>query len=197
MRDEERLIKLMIAYQAGEAEAFEELYRLAKPGLYHYLIIKTLDRQLAEELLQETFLQIHKARRTYIPRKPVTPWIYAIARHVYLSDRRSRVKRSYREESIENRSSDFPIPPGVDTVVEADNVWNALAALPPEQREAVLLHHYWGLSFKEIGATLGVRAGTAKLRAHRGLSKLRDHLSASCVTETQVCENRTVGPREP
>jgi len=58
---------------------------------------------LAEELLQETFLQIHRSRRTYLPGRPVTPWIFSIAHHVYLGDRRARIKKAGRDLSIEDK----------------------------------------------------------------------------------------------
>ena len=63
---------------------------------------------LADDLLQETFMQIHRSRRTYEPGRPVTPWIYAIARHVYLMKRRSAGRRIRFEERLvaDARSSD-------------------------------------------------------------------------------------------
>jgi RNA polymerase sigma-70 factor (ECF subfamily) len=196
MDNEERLIELMIHYQAGQVEAFEELYKLIKPKLSQYLIVKCLDRSLAEDLLQETFLQIHRSRRTYLPGKAVTPWIFSIAHYVFLNDRRARVRRSHREESIENHLADFPIPPGIESAVEVSGIKNAVAELSSEQREAMLLHHYWGLSFKEIGATLGIRAVTAKLRAHRGMLKLREYLNLHNVTEARGQANKPLDLRD-
>jgi RNA polymerase sigma-70 factor (ECF subfamily) len=196
MSNEDRLIELMVRYQAGSKEAFEELYGLIKPKLYQYLIVKCLDRSRAEDLLQETFLQIHRSRRTYLPGKPVAPWIFSIAHYVFLNDRRARVRRSHRETSIENHMGDFPIPPGIETTVEVDGIRGALARLSEEQREAVLLHHYWGLSFKEIGETLGIRTVTAKLRAHRGLLKLREELKMHTVTEFLEQANKPLDHRD-
>ena len=192
MSSEEQLIELMIQYQAGHLEAFEEFYRLVKPGLYRYLLVKILDRQLAEELLQDTFLQIHRSRRTYLPRRPVRPWIFSIAHHVYLTDRRARAKSRAREEAIENHLSDFPVPSNIETTAEIEGLRSALAKLSREHRESLLLHHYWGFSFKEIGATLGIRTGTAKLRAHRGLLKLREHLSMQEVTKILGNANKSL-----
>ena len=187
----------MIQYQAGKPEAFEELYKQIKPKLHKYLVLKCLNRPLAEDLLQETFLQIHRSRRTYIPERPVIPWIFSIAHYVYLNDRRARTRRSYWEESIENHILDFPVPPGIEATVEVDNLGSVLAELPEEQREALLLHHYWGFSFREIGATLGIRAGTAKLRSHRGLLKLRECLNLQKVTEPRGQANKPIDFRDP
>ena len=187
----------MIGYQAGAAEAFDELYRLVSQKLLKFLIVKTLDRQWAEELFQETFLQIHRSRSTYLPGKPVTPWLFSIAHHVFLNDRRSRTRRSNREESLEDHLIDFPILSNIEPIVEIDGIKNALASLPSEQRESILLHHYWGFSFKEIGATLGIRTSTAKLRAHRGLISLRERLNLCAVTENRANAKNPVSGFNP
>lgn len=182
MGNEALLIRLMVQYQAGRMEAFEDFYRVLKPALYKFLIVKSLDRQLAEDLLQETFLQIHRSRKTYIPGRPVMPWIFSIAHHVYLNDRRSRLKRRKREEELESHLEDIPVPPNIEEGAEIGGLRNALASLPHGQRESIMLHHYWGFSFKEIGKTLGIRTVTAKLRAHRGLLKMREFLKIRDVT---------------
>ncbi|MEJ2108371.1 MAG: RNA polymerase sigma factor [Acidobacteriota bacterium] len=192
MSDEKRLIELMVLYQAGRPEAFNEFYRQVKSKLYKFLIVKCLDRQLAEDLLQETFLQIHRSRRTYLPGKPVTPWIFSIAHHVFLSERRARMKRKTREEGLEDHLRDFPVPPDIEATAETELLKSVLTRLPPEQRESLLLHHYWGFSFREIAATLGIRTVTAKLRAHRGLKKIREYLNIGDVTEHGSKANKNI-----
>lgn len=182
MDDEKRLVTCMIRYQEGRIEAFEDLYRTVRPRLFRFLIVKCLDRRLAEDLLQETFLQIHKSRRTYIPGRPVTPWLFSIAHHVFLSERRSRLKRLKREEALEDHPGDFPAPSRAETDVDTGLVRRALSRLPPEQRESLMLHYEWGFNFREIGGILGIRTVTAKLRAHRGIKRLRTYLNTDDVT---------------
>jgi RNA polymerase sigma-70 factor (ECF subfamily) len=197
MSNEQRLIEWMIRYQAGQAEAFEALYGELKPRLHSYLMVKCLDRSIAEDLLQETFLQMHRSRRTYLPGKPVTPWVFSIAHYVYLNDRRIRFRNRRREESISTNEIDFPIPPSVEAAAEVQILREAMAKLPVEQREAMLLHHYWGFTFREIGSTLGIRTVTAKLRAHRGLLKLREYLKLNHVTAPQQQGNNSLGGPRP
>ena len=196
MDEEKHLMMCMAGYQEGKREAFDDLYRVVRPKLFRFLIAKCLDRQLAEELLQETFLQIHKSRRTHMAGKPVTPWLFAIAHHVFLSDRRSRMKRNRRVESIEDHAGDFSVPSRVETDAEIDLVKRALAQLPPGQRESLLLHYDWGFNFREIGGILGIRAVTAKLRAYRGLKKLRTHLNTGDVTSNLAGANITMDDLE-
>jgi len=190
VKDEDALIRLMAGYQAGDAGAFEEFYHLTRHRLYQFLLVKTLDSHWAEDLLQETFLQIHRSRRTYQQGRPVAPWIFAIARHIYLMSLRSRRRHEGRETPLEDILSDFPVPGTAGPGSDLSDVRKALALLPHEQREALLLFHYWGFTFKEIGATLGIRAGTAKLRAHRGLQRLKEHLKSEDVTRMDSPANR-------
>jgi RNA polymerase sigma factor (sigma-70 family) len=176
--DEEELPSLMAAYQAGELAAFEALYaRLAAP-LRQYLLSLTFQAATAEDLLQEAFLQIHRSRQTYRPPRPVVPWAFSIARNVYRMDRRSAGRRRRHEVPAEETAPEIPVPAAADGLAGRLEVRRALVRLPSDGREALLLHHVWGLSFGEIGGLLGIRGGTAKLRAHRALAALRSLLGA-------------------
>ncbi len=163
---------LMAAYQAGEIAAFEELYRELQPPLRRYLVSLTLNVQHAEDLLQETFLQIHRSRHTYVPPRPVQPWAFGIARHVFLMARRSGARRQ-RHETETEELPELVAPADFDGFARRDQLRRAVAELAPGRREPLLLHHVWGFSFKEIGGLLGIREGAAKVRAHRGMAQLR------------------------
>lgn len=164
---------LMAAYQAGAIEAFDALYaHLAQP-LLQYLTAVTRDRALAQDLVQETFLQLHRSRRAYRPGLPVRPWVFAIARHVALMDRRSRARRPNAGVEL----PEVPVPPEVASLADRDALRHAVNLLIPDRREALLLHHVWGFSFAEIGQLLGVRADAAKLRSSRGMADLRARLT--------------------
>ena len=145
-----------------------------------YLRSQCRDAALADDLLQETFLQIHRSRRTSEPGRPVTPWVYAIARNVYLMKRRSAGRRARFEESLAAavRSTDASRD-ALDTIVESDEVRRALGEVPQDQRQALLMHHVQGWSFVEIAEQLGIRVNAAKTRAFRGMKKMREHLKGS------------------
>jgi RNA polymerase sigma-70 factor (ECF subfamily) len=173
--DDGELRELMRAYQEGAIEAFEALHaKLAMP-LYYYLAALTRDRTHAQDLLQETFLQIHRSRRAYRPDLPVRPWVFAIARHVSLMDRRSRSRRPATGAEL----PDVPVPPEVASLADREGLRRALDAVLPDRREALLLHHVWGLTFAEIGQMLGIRADAAKLRSSRGMADLRARLTGT------------------
>jgi RNA polymerase sigma-70 factor, ECF subfamily len=170
------MTEAMRAYQAGEPGAFDSLYAGLAPILRRYLLGAARDAVRVEDLLQETFLQIHRARRTYNPERPLVPWVLAIARHVFLMDCRTR-RRKCEADWVE---FDEAIPGAEsgqdDAVIARDRVRKGLADLAPGTRKAVLLHHVQGWSFREIGQRLGINAAAAKLRASRGMHALRTRL---------------------
>jgi len=159
----------MTSYQAGSMAAFESLYATLAPALLAYLTALARDRNVAQDLLQEAFLQIHRSRRAYRAGLPVRPWVFTIARHVWLMDRRLRSRRPQPAQEL----PELPVPAEVDGLAERDGLRRALDAVLPDRREALLLHHVWGFSFAEIGQMLGIRPEAAKLRSSRGMGDLR------------------------
>jgi RNA polymerase sigma-70 factor (ECF subfamily) len=172
--DDERLRDLMRAYQSGAIEAFESLYAELATPLLQYLASLARDRAHAQDLLQDAFLQIHRSRHTYRPSLPVRPWVFAIARHAALMDRRTVARRPVAGGEL----PDLPTVPEVASFGDRDALRRALDALMPDRREALLLHHVWGFSFVEIGRMIGIRADAAKLRSSRGMADLRARLTA-------------------
>jgi len=171
--EDAQLRALMVRYQDGEMEAFEELYRRTLSMVRGYLGALTRDAARAADLAQESYLQIHRSRRTYDARFPVRPWMLAIARHVRLSDERRRRRRASREIAAGDDLPDVPVPAEVEQLADRQAVTRALARLPPERREAVVLHHLQGLHFSEIGRIVGASDVAVRIRAHRGMAQLR------------------------
>jgi RNA polymerase sigma-70 factor (ECF subfamily) len=174
MQDEPRLRALMVAYQAGDLDAFDQLYAILAPPLGRWLRTYARDAAEAEDLVQETFLQIHRARHTYDAAYPVAPWAYAIARHVWLMHRRARSRRPQPHENVDDLN--VGVPPAADRYAERVEVRDALAALPVSRRRPVVWHHVLGLSFREIAMRLSIREAAAKLRSSRGMAELRVRL---------------------
>jgi RNA polymerase sigma-70 factor (ECF subfamily) len=174
---ERALCDLMEGYLAGRIEAFDDLHAALAGRIRGYLLSQCRDPGLADDLLQDTFMQIHRSRRTYEPGRPVTPWVFAIARHVFLMKRRSIGRRVHFEERL---AADVlardEVRDDLQTIVDGDQVRRALADVPPDQREALLLHHVEGWSFAEIAARLGIRVNAAKTRAFRGVKRMREQL---------------------
>jgi RNA polymerase sigma-70 factor (ECF subfamily) len=173
---DEGLVELMVAYQRGELAAFEGLFDALAVSVRNYLaaLARSVDR--ADDLLQETFLQVHRSRHTYAPPRPVKPWIFGIARNVFLMDRRSRGRKAKHETLAREDLPELPVTALAEDLPVTGELLAALQELPDDRREAVVLHHIHGFTFKEIGGMLGITGRAAKLRSFRGIQGLRDAL---------------------
>lgn len=169
--DDLRLRALMREYQEGRFEAFDELYALLSPSIRRYLLSQARDAARADDLLQDTFLQLHRARHTYDPAYPLTPWAIAIARHVWLMDRRTQSRRPWAPEDV--TTMDLPVRGEAAAYAEKTDVRRALGQVAASRRNAVVQHHVLGLSFKEIAEKAGIAETAAKLRSSRGMAQLR------------------------
>ena len=164
----------MAEYQAGRAEAFDRLHDALAPDLKAYLTALCRDPTRADDLLQETFLQIHRSRAVHTPGEPVRPWAFAIAKRVFLMYRRS----AFRRERHERVSASGP-GEGSRASTESERlharrqVESVLRQVPSGGRRVFLLHHLFGFSFKEVGARLGITPGAAKIRSSRAVSFMR------------------------
>lgn len=172
-QDEEELVRLMTEYQAGRLEAFERLYLRLAPGLRGYFAAATRSSEAADDLVQETFMEVHRSRRLYLPPLPVRPWAFGVARNVLRRHRRATWRRSRQEESAATAVA----PPGrfggARPAVERTDLDDALRRLPAGRRDAFLLHHLHGFSFEQVAERLRIGAGAAKLRSSRAMRALR------------------------
>ncbi len=173
-----QLIARMEAVLAGDARAFEAVYRSLAPRVKGFLRGLSGDERAAEDLTQTTFLKVHRARHTYQLGAPVEPWVFAIARRTWLDHRRARRRRP-EDLSADGAVPEPPVreeaPEGFDRLdpAVADALIAGLDALPEAQREAVVLLKVEGLSVADAAQIAGVTPGALKVRAHRGYEALR------------------------
>jgi RNA polymerase sigma-70 factor (ECF subfamily) len=170
--DEDELVTLMTAYQAGRLHAFETLYARLAPELAGYFGAVTHDASVTADLVQDTFLEMHRSRRTYLAPLPVRPWVFGIARHVRHRHWRVTLKRARHEDAVDV-PPEQAAPEAARPAVHAHDVREALEQLPATRRDAWLLHHVHGFSFQEIAVKLRIGAGAAKLRSSRAMRALR------------------------
>jgi RNA polymerase sigma-70 factor (ECF subfamily) len=176
----------MERYAAGDDSAFDALYRLLSSRLYGFCLRLTRRRPEADDLLQETFLKLHRSRATYAPGSTALHWTYAIARSVYL-DRLRYQKR--RPEAPVGETGEGPSPfdvAGDDSsspeALARAREWVAvidrvLKNLPENQRAAYVLLKEEDLSVKDAAAVLGATPMAVKLRAHRAYEAIRAALA--------------------
>lgn len=171
----------MERYAAGDDAAFGELYDLLAPRLHGYLVRQTRDQARAEDLVQQTFLQMHRARGSFLRGAEVTPWAFAIARRLMIDGFR-RSKREVLRSTDEGRDDGDPVDdaPAADELVQgrqvAVRIAFELAKLPENQRVAFELIKQEELSLAEAAAVLGTTVSAVKLRAHRAYETLRKAL---------------------
>ena len=163
----------MERYQQADPEAPGALIAALSPALLRFFRSQVSSREQADDLLQDTWLRIHRVRHTYRPGEPVVPWVYAIARRVRVDGyRRSRRITLYetgmevlpeRPAQSESRSG----LPEFETLV---------ASLPEAQREVITMLKAGGLSLEEVARATSSTVGAVKQKAHRAYERLRSLL---------------------
>jgi RNA polymerase sigma-70 factor (ECF subfamily) len=179
-RDED--VRLMLAFRAGEAAAFDELFRRWSGPLLRYLERMVRDLATAEELVQEAFLRVHRARDRYSPDARFSTWLYRIATNLALNElRRPRSKAAHRSTDADDAPELAAESPSLDDVVDARRrgaaVSEALGQLPERQRAALCLSAVEGLSYAEVAEALDVTEKAVKSLVHRARSSLADRLA--------------------
>lgn len=164
------LERYMELYQQADATAIAELVAALSPALLRFFRSQVSSRQQADDLLQETWLRIHRVRHTYRPGEPLLPWVYAIARRVRVDGYRRWHRISKHETAMEI----LPERPGLSAVRDTLPDWNALlAALPESQREVITMMKVGDLSLEEIARATSTTVGAVKQKAHRAYERLR------------------------
>jgi RNA polymerase sigma-70 factor (ECF subfamily) len=154
----------MSRYQQSDPAAPGALVESIALALLRFFRRNSASRELAEDLLQETFLKIHRMRRSYRPGEAVLPWVYAIARNVRVDNYR-RVRRIMAHEVATN------VPPEAagqkEDLVAALEFDALVARLPEAQREVIVMLKVTGMTVEEVAMATSSTVGMVKLKAHR------------------------------
>jgi len=163
----------MLAYAGGDAAALRQLFERYAPILLR-LVQRHVGRDAdAQDIVQQTFLQLHRARGDFRADMRVRPWIMTIALNLARDLLR---RRGRRPEQVLEEEALAAVPAGAPDVDVARRVRAALSGLPRDQREVIELHWFDQLSFNEIAAIVGASSGAVRVRAHRGYQALRKTL---------------------
>ena len=167
----------MLAFRSGDAAAFDALFRRWSGPLLRYLDRMLRNPATAEELVQETFLRVHRARDRYAPEARFSTWLYRIATNLALNELR-RPRRRDPHDSLDAEGSPALVAatPQSDELADARRrgvaVTRALAELPERQRAALLQSAVAGRSYAEIAKALEVTEKAVKALVHRARSNL-------------------------
>ena len=168
----EALDVLMREYQEGSLTAFEALYRALAPRVHGFFRAKVRDEGRISDLLQETFLEIHRSRYTYLPGNSVSSWAFGIAQNVMLRHRRLERRRDQHEVPADSLEFE-PQPASRAANFELQLLQDALQQLSPDSRATWWMRNIEGLSFEAIARKLGIAAAAVRLRCSRASRAVR------------------------
>lgn len=173
--------ELMLAYAKGDTRAFEQLYVKYRNSLYRYLLRMSNDSATAEDVAQEAWAKLIRARSRYRPDARFSTYLFRIAHNAFIDHTRRTANRLGTSDLDPDKQYD----PGLaaDEVMERDSLKQrflaALTRLPHDQRDAYLLHEEAGLSVETVAEVTGVTRETAKSRIRYAVTKLKRALRES------------------
>jgi RNA polymerase sigma-70 factor (ECF subfamily) len=186
--------ELLSQFCLGKTEAFGVLIRRYERELYGYLQRYLGDKDLAEDVFQNTFLQLYTKSGKYESGRPVRPWLYTIATHQAID----ALRRNGRHQAVSLDAAREELPEGetralIDLVEgrnpgpldqaqgdeRRDRVRASVEKLPEFLRQVILLAYYQGLKYREIAEILDIPVGTVKSRLHAALVRLQEEWSAT------------------
>jgi len=176
---------LMLRYREGDVAAFETLYHRHNDSLYRYLLRLSANRQTAEDVFQDAWSKVIKARQNYRPTAKFSTYLFRVAHNCFI-DYIRRNKRHAKETSTDpDLSPDQGEAPEqlVERQLARERLNNALKRLPDEQRDAFLLYEEGGLSIEDIGFVTGVNRETAKSRLRYAVAKLKSEMAGPDATD--------------
>ena len=183
MHPDSNIETLMARYQKGDFAAATALIDRISPQLQRFFIAQSGSRADADDLLQETWLRIHKVRHTYRPGEPALPWFYAIARHVRVDHYRKSVRTSVGVRKLEAMSKEATTVRGESE--HAHSLEALLAPLSESQREVIEMLKVAGMSLEEVARATSSSVGSVKQKVHRAYEKLRETISATGIRKGQ------------
>jgi RNA polymerase sigma-70 factor (ECF subfamily) len=174
--------ELMLLYRDGDAGAFDLLYSRHKGGLYRYLLRQCREARVAEELFQDVWMNLVRARARYTVQARFTTYLYHLAHNRLVDHYRKHAAATaaaFEQEddgALEQLPDERDLPAGeaLDSRRAAARLMELVAALPEAQREAFLLQQEGGMSVEDIAQATGVTRETAKSRLRYAMARLRE-----------------------
>jgi RNA polymerase sigma factor (sigma-70 family) len=178
--------ELMLRYRDGDLRAFEELYSRHRVGLYRFIAWRSPRADWVDEIVQDSWANLHHARNRYQPDASFRTYLYQIARNRLLDLLRQQAPLLAAElgtgtdgrdvfDALADAAQDVVTPDAALAIKQRnDSLHQALAALPSEQKEAVVLQQFSGMSLDEISAVVAAPVETVKSRLRYAMRKLRE-----------------------
>lgn len=179
-------VRLMLAFRDGDDSAFDALFRRWAGPLLRYLERMVGDAASAEELVQDAFFRVHRARERYSPEARFSTWLYTIATNLARNELRRPARRRPHQSAQDEAGPEVRLlahGPPADDVAHARRVGEsleaALAQLPERQRAALWLSAVEGLSYAEVASALDTTEKSVKALVHRARATLAERLGGA------------------
>jgi RNA polymerase sigma-70 factor (ECF subfamily) len=193
MREEPTDEQLLAAYRAGDKSKFAVLVLRYQRELYHFLVRFLGDRAAAEDVFQETFLQVHQSADQFDPSRRFRPWLFTIAANKARDLIRSNARRPTNPLSASISSGDEDSGEFIDLMQAAttmpgepmereelqQQVQKTVMGMPEHLREILLLSYFHQFPYKQIGDILDIPLGTVKSRLHAAVAHFADRWRAT------------------
>ena len=171
--------KIMREVRDGEVGQLETLFDRHYQGLFRYFLYLTGNRALSEDLAQEVFFRILKYRHTYQPESGFRAWLYQIGRNVYADHLgKQKPEVAISEETNDIRGGEAPADRELQKKQETVLLRRALASMPGDKREVLIMSRFLELKYEEIASVLKCEVGTVKVRVYRAMRELSDRFFA-------------------
>ncbi|CAN7435268.1 sigma-70 family RNA polymerase sigma factor [Pseudoduganella sp. LjRoot289] len=170
---------LMLRYREGDLSAFQELYGRHSRGLYKFLTWRSPRRDWVDEIAQDSWFSLHQARASYQPQASFRTFLYQIARN-RLIDLLRQPQAAAADASAAGVAEIVPSAPDAAMEARQQNtaLHAAIHALPAEQKEALILQQFSGMSLEEIAQLVAAPVETVKSRLRYAMKKLRQQYAA-------------------
>jgi RNA polymerase sigma factor (sigma-70 family) len=188
---------LMLRYSSGDLDAFKELYQRHSHGLYRFIAWRSPRKEWVDEVMQESWASLHQARARYEALSSFRTYLYQIARNrlidlmrqhqmVLASDLGKDEDSGAVFDQLADASQDMQSPEDMlDSKQQVAGLHEAIRTLPHDQREALVLQQFNGMSLEEIAHLAAVPVETIKSRLRYAMRKLRQHLVENLATQEE------------
>jgi RNA polymerase sigma-70 factor (ECF subfamily) len=190
-------VQLLKRYAAGEEGAFQEIVSQYKDGVYAFLRRFLNDRDLVDDVFQETFMQLYVSRDTFDPSKPLRPWLFTIAANKAKDALRRRQRIDSTNLGSMFDSDEHSIDDVLNTLDHDDHmpyddlikdetaatVKRVIARMPAKLREILILAYFHKFPYAEIAGILGIPIGTVKSRLHTAVGRFAEDWNAVMMCE--------------
>ncbi|WP_430791452.1 RNA polymerase sigma factor SigY [Virgibacillus flavescens] len=165
--------ELIQSAKHGDEKAFSILYQHYYPFLYKYLLKLTLQEEVSKDLAQDTMLKCYNHLHAFRGDSKFSSWMISIASRLYMDSMRRKKREKKWCKQVKATLSRQLEWVAQSKGIEWSDYFLDFNTLEPDVRIPILLRHYYGYTYEEIGTMLGVKAGTIKSRVHNGLKLIR------------------------